>query len=102
MDSLVLLYLPPPVLASRVPGNVGMLGEGYGGYFPAGDPAALADALRALRASQQGPAALSLAGLHAQCEARSHLFDPASERAALLRALDFSRSPSHPPAGAPA
>lgn len=91
-----------PVLASLIDGNMGMLGEGYGGYFPAGDPAALADALRALRASQQGPAAFSLAGLHAQCEARSHLFDPASERAALLRALDFSRSPSHPPAGAPA
>ena len=38
-----------PVLASRVAGNVGMLGAGYGGYFPAGDAAALAALLRRCR-----------------------------------------------------
>lgn len=39
-----------PVLASRIPGNVGLLGEDYGGYFPARDAAALAALL--LRAEQ--------------------------------------------------
>ncbi|HEX2547920.1 MAG TPA: selenoneine biosynthesis selenosugar synthase SenB, partial [Ramlibacter sp.] len=34
-----------PVLASRVPGNVGMLGADYAGYFPHGDAAALANLL---------------------------------------------------------
>jgi putative glycosyltransferase (TIGR04348 family) len=31
-----------PVLASRIDGNVGLLGEDYGGYFPVGDTRALA------------------------------------------------------------
>jgi putative glycosyltransferase (TIGR04348 family) len=31
-----------PILASRMPGNVGMLGEDYPGYFPVGDERALA------------------------------------------------------------
>ncbi|WP_302173062.1 selenoneine biosynthesis selenosugar synthase SenB [uncultured Hydrogenophaga sp.] len=89
-----------PVLASHMDGNVGMLGEGYAGYFPVGDAYALVDALRSLRASQQGPAPLTLAALQAQCAHRAPLFDPASERAALLRALDFTRSPYPLSAGA--
>ena len=90
-----------PVLASRMDGNVGMLGTGYSGYFPVGDAAALADALRALRRSQHGPADLTLRDLQAQCELRAPLFDPASERTALRRALDFTDSPLLPSAGAP-
>jgi len=31
-----------PVLASRIPGNIGMLGEDYPGYFAAGDEKQLA------------------------------------------------------------
>ncbi len=34
-----------PVLASRIPGSVGLLGEDYSGYFPVGDTQALADLL---------------------------------------------------------
>lgn len=34
-----------PVLASRVDGNVGLLGENYPGYFPYGDTVALANLL---------------------------------------------------------
>jgi putative glycosyltransferase (TIGR04348 family) len=34
-----------PVLASRMPGNVGMLGEDYPGYFPVGDERQLAELL---------------------------------------------------------
>lgn len=39
-----------PVLASRIPGNVGLLGAGYPGYFPPGDEAALAALLARARA----------------------------------------------------
>src|SRR3990167_6949633 len=35
-----------PVVASRIPGSVGLLGAGYPGYFPVGDTAALARRLR--------------------------------------------------------
>ena len=34
-----------PVLASHMPGNIGMLGEGYPGYFPVGDERRLAELL---------------------------------------------------------
>ena len=37
-----------PVLASRIDGNVGVLGEGYPGYFPVGDSDALRDRLSEL------------------------------------------------------
>ena len=36
------LRIGVPVLASRIPGNVGLLGENYSGYFPVGDARALA------------------------------------------------------------
>lgn len=35
-----------PVLASHIPGNVGLLGAGHPGYFPVGDTRALAELLR--------------------------------------------------------
>jgi putative glycosyltransferase (TIGR04348 family) len=78
-----------PVLASRVPGNVGMLGAGYEGYFPHGDAGALATLLADCRASQEAesPAHGLLARLGGQCALRAPLFDPKSERAALLQLL---------------
>jgi glycosyltransferase involved in cell wall biosynthesis len=72
-----------PVLASRIDGNVGLLGEGYDGYFPAGDAAALATLLERVR---DEPAMLDR--LRRQCAARAALFDPARERAALHRLVD--------------
>jgi putative glycosyltransferase (TIGR04348 family) len=36
------LRIGVPILASRIPGNVGLLGERYPGYFPVGDERALA------------------------------------------------------------
>ncbi len=72
-----------PVIASRVPGNVGMLGEGYEGYFPAGDARALVALLREARRTQGSTHGL-LARLAAQCAARSNLFEPAAEQARLL------------------
>lgn len=78
-----------PVLASRVPGNVGMLGADYAGYFPHGDAPALAALLDACRASQlsENPAAGLLERLRAQCALRAPLFDAGAERSALLNLL---------------
>ena len=36
------LRIGVPVLASRISGNIGLLGKGYAGYFPVGDERALA------------------------------------------------------------
>jgi len=78
-----------PVLASRVPGNVGMLGADYAGYFPHGAAAALARLLEELRAGQaaKDPARGLLARLAGQCAVRAPLFEPSAERAALLQLL---------------
>ena len=75
-----------PVLASRIDGNVGMLGGDYGGYFEPGDAPGL---VRLLRLCHKGIAQADglLAQLHSQCEQRARLFEPAAEKAALLRAL---------------
>ena len=75
-----------PVLASRVPGNVGMLGADYTGYFAPGDAAALVHLLRACRADMAAPAG-ALARLQAQCELRAPLFQRDAERRHLLQAL---------------
>jgi glycosyltransferase involved in cell wall biosynthesis len=76
-----------PVLASRIDGNVGLLGEDYAGYFEPGDARALAQALLALRSN-----APALAQLQTQCAAHAPLFAPAAERAALHRWVqDLSR-----------
>ncbi len=68
-----------PVLASKVDGNVGMLGDDYAGYFIWGDAQGLADLLIRCRDD-----AAFLAHLRAQCEARAPLFQPAKEQAALI------------------
>jgi putative glycosyltransferase (TIGR04348 family) len=66
-----------PVLASRMDGNVGLLGDDYPGYFPVGDTLALA---RLLERLEQDPAfAARLAKAVAR---RAPLFRPARERAA--------------------
>jgi putative glycosyltransferase (TIGR04348 family) len=85
-----------PVLASQVPGNVGMLGRDYAGYFPHDDAPALAALLRRCRTGQsaQDPADALLARLVAQCGLRAPLFEPAAERDALLRLLQELESAS--------
>ena len=79
-----------PVLASRVDGNVGMLGEDYAGYFRWGNAAQLAAMLVRCREQAGGAEGGLLERLGAQCAARAALFDPAREREALrgiVRAL---------------
>ena len=71
-----------PVVASRMDGNVGMLGRGYAGYFAVGDAQGLADALRQCRTPGR------LEQLMAQCALRAPLFAPRAEQAALLRLVD--------------
>jgi putative glycosyltransferase (TIGR04348 family) len=63
-----------PVLASDIPGNRGMLGEDYAGYFRVGDAPALA-ALMARAESDAGFYRL----LSNQCAARAPRFTPAKE-----------------------
>jgi putative glycosyltransferase (TIGR04348 family) len=78
-----------PVLASRVPGNVGMLGDGYAGYFAHGDSAGLARLLAQCRDSRsaENPAHRLLESLGAQCALRAPLFDAHAERQALTNLL---------------
>ena len=72
-----------PVLASHIGGNVGMLGEDYAGYFPAGDAQALACLIERSVLDARFYACLAR-----QCAARAHLFAPAAERAAVLDLVD--------------
>lgn len=76
-----------PVLASRIDGNVGLLGARYDGYFPVGDAAALAALMRRFRWE---PAFAE--HLRAQCTARDPLFAPAAEARALKALLDDMRA----------
>ena len=69
-----------PVLASRIDGNVGMLGAGYAGYFALGDDVALCALLQRCRHDDD-----YLTRLREQCQARAHLFEPTRERAQQLQ-----------------
>ena len=68
-----------PVLASRIPGNVGMLGADYAGYFDWGDASQL---LALLQRCRQDPPFYAL--LKNQCAGRAPLFSPLAEQVALL------------------
>lgn len=71
-----------PVLASRVDGNVGLLGSDYPGYFPVGDTRALARLLERLEREPAFAARLTKA-----VACRAPLFRPAREIAAWRRLL---------------
>jgi glycosyltransferase involved in cell wall biosynthesis len=65
-----------PVLASRIPGSVGILGENYAGYFDVGDTRGLA---RLMHRAESDPELL--ARLKRDCMKLRPRFDPARERA---------------------
>jgi putative glycosyltransferase (TIGR04348 family) len=71
-----------PVIASRIDGNVGLLGEDYAGYFPPEDTEALT---ALLWQAERDPS--FAAHLAAQCDARRPLFTPAREKEAWARLL---------------
>jgi putative glycosyltransferase (TIGR04348 family) len=69
-----------PVLASRIDGNLGLLGQGYTGTFDVGDDAALATLLQQARDDAD-----MLPALSQQLAPRAALFAPAAESATLHR-----------------
>ncbi len=71
-----------PVLASRVSGNIGMLGEDYAGYFPLNDDEALA---KLLMRCKDTPSFYQ--ELQAQCDARAPRFALGRERAGVIHLL---------------
>ncbi len=78
-----------PVIASRVSGNVGMLGPGYPGYYRLADERSLA---RQMRRAALDPA--YYARLKRLTAARRPLFRPAAEREGLRRLLgEFAPRP---------
>ncbi len=74
-----------PVLASKISGSIGMLGEDYPGFFPVGDDAALA---ALIEQSRNDPA--FLAQLLEASQRRAYLFEPAREAAAVRGLLKFA------------
>jgi len=68
-----------PVLASRVSGNIGMLGSDYGGYYPVEDECALAGLMGRFE-SEAG----FRQQLQRQCAARKPLVSAAHEKSSLV------------------
>lgn len=72
-----------PVIGTRIPGNVGLVGAGYDALFPAGDAKALADlVMRAARDRRW------LAALERECAHRGRRMTPENETRALVAAID--------------
>jgi putative glycosyltransferase (TIGR04348 family) len=71
-----------PVISSRIPGSVGLLGPDYPGYYPVGDSSALAALLE--RAETDGG---FYRALKAWCRRLQPLVRPARERASWQRLL---------------
>ena len=80
------------VLATAIPGNIGMLGCGHAGGFEVGDDAQLAGLIERAR---DEPA--FLAGLRAQTEARALLFEPAEEQRRLVEMIESTLKTPPPP-----
>ncbi len=78
-----------PVLASRIDGNVGLLGAAYPGYFPVGDTEALAHLLHKLEHEPQ-----FVASIRKALARRAPLFRPARELSAWRRLLVSVRQPT--------
>lgn len=64
-----------PVLASRISGSIGILGEDYPGYFDVGDTEALAELMSQAETDEE-----FLADLDAHCATLAPLFEPAHEK----------------------
>jgi putative glycosyltransferase (TIGR04348 family) len=64
-----------PVIASRINGNIGMLGRDYPGYFPVGNEKALKKLMLKCETDKT-----FLADLTKRCKARAKLFKPAEEK----------------------
>jgi len=80
-----------PVIATRVSGNIGMLGSGYPGYYRLGDARSLA---RQIRRAALDPAYYGR--LRRLTAARRPLFRPAAERDKLRKLLAEFERPQSP------
>jgi putative glycosyltransferase (TIGR04348 family) len=78
-----------PVVASRIPGTVGILGEDYPGYFTVGDTRELR---RPLIRAETDPVFLSL--LRSKCGELAELFEPEREKKDWMDLLGELRRPS--------
>ncbi len=72
-----------PVIASHIPGSIGLLGDDYPGYYPVTDEQALAEVLQRAESDPEFYAALS-----ERCQDLRSRFTPAGETAAWARLLD--------------
>ena len=72
-----------PLLASRIAGSVGLLGESYPGYFRVGDTEGLARLLDHAETDRT-----FLASLRSHCAKLAPLFDPAREKTAWIKLLE--------------
>lgn len=72
-----------PVLASRIPGSVGLLGKAYPGFFPVGDTDALAELLWRAESEE-----IFLSSLQKHMRRIAPQFQPAREREAWKSLLD--------------
>jgi len=72
-----------PVIASHIPGNIGLLGSRYRGYYPAGNARALTVLMRRVETDAD-----FLAGLRRQCAERRRLISAHAEKRALRKMLD--------------
>ena len=81
------LALGVPILATRIPGTLGLLGDDYPGAFAVEDTQALADLM--LRAESD---AGFYSTLEAACRARAYLTDPAQEIESWREILEELRS----------
>jgi putative glycosyltransferase (TIGR04348 family) len=80
-----------PIICSKIPGSVGLLGDDYPGYFQAGDAGALARELLAAEEDRGG----YYGTLQRRCDELSPLVDPRRERqalATLMSELGLARS----------
>jgi putative glycosyltransferase (TIGR04348 family) len=71
-----------PILASRMDGNVGLLGSDYAGYFPVGDTRSLATLMQRIECDRRFARGLARAG-----RARAPLLAPRREIAAWRRVV---------------
>lgn len=71
-----------PVVASRIPGNVGMLGRDYQGYYPPGDASALAQLLARIETDTR-----LMQTLRQQCSERRKLISRSRERQGLRQII---------------
>ncbi|MHB8652986.1 MAG: selenoneine biosynthesis selenosugar synthase SenB [Terriglobia bacterium] len=71
-----------PILASRIPGNVGILGKNYPGFFKVGDTKGLAKLL-----SRAETDSTFRAELKTRCKKLASLFKPSREKAAWAKLL---------------